>query len=669
LTPGSRLLALLVVVVAAALTGCSLIGLGIGASIDRDNAGKRKPIEAWQVVAVGPGTPVDVSLRDGGQLSGKYVGLVPVPPEQYADSFERSREANGSAHPPVLGSTVTVAVKSGKQKQGELLGFDLKSLVIREAGGKQPTAVELSRVVRLSDSAGGDVEGETLRRMALAGKIPYLSAMAVDTASGRTQVPLDLVARIDVPKKSHATLTGFLVGAVIDAVLVVAAVNSLNHWHVVEPCNGRTPCTSCPYVYSFDGQRFVLDAEGFGGAIFEAARKPDWVNLPHLKAVDGVYRVRLTNEQREIQYLDEVELLVLDRRPGVRVVPSVSGALHTFAAPVAPQRAADLRGENVLPLLRADRRWVSRPLGEDMDEPRGLRDGLVLEFPRPPGAASVKLAFDIQSTPWASSLLRHVLSLQGRALPAWYERMNSDPTARGSFQRGLAREGLMTVRIWNGEAWQDAGLLANGGAAVPREQAMLADIRSIPGDVLRVRLDSTPGMWTVGGAVADYAPEAPLRVTTLRPASARTETRGDVRALLRNADRRYYTMHPGSSAADLVFAAPAVREGEERSAVLRVAGYYTILVPAEGQPQQALFDRLVSEPGAFGRYSRELLRAEARRSAGDLGSSTTAATERKPAPGTRVKSWDDRRTGRRGDLSAAAPPFPRPAGIRTTRRR
>ena len=617
--PGSRLPAFLVVVVAAALTGCSLIGLGIGALVDKDKAGKTKPIEARRVGAVGPGTAVDISLTDGGQLSGKYVGLVPVPPEQYADSFARSREANGSEHSPALGSTVTVALKSGKEKHGELLGFNPRLLVIRETAGQPSTDVELSRVVRLSDSAGDGVEGEVLLRMALAGKIPFLSAMAVDTASGRTQIPLDRVARIDVPEKGHAKLVGFLVGAVIDAVIVVAAVSSL-HEPTPRPC---TTCTSCPFVYSFDGQRYVLDAEGFGGAIFEAARKPDWVGLTHLKAVDGVYRVRLTNEQREIQYVDEVEMLVLDRRPGVRVVPSLSGALHTFATPVAPQRAVDLGGEDVLPLLRAGRRWVSRPLGEDMEEPPGSRDGLVLEFPRPAGAASVKLAFDIQSTPWASSLLRHVLSLQGRALPAWYERMNSDPTARASFQRGLAREGLMMVRVWNGEAWQEAGWLANVGAAVAREQAMNVDIRSVPGDVLRVRLDSTPGMWTVGGAVADYTPEAALRVTTLRPVSARAESGGDIRGLLRKADRRYYTMHTGRDAAELAFAVPPVPEGQERSVVLKVGGYYTILVPAEGQPQQALFDRLVSEPGAFGRYSRELLRADLRRTANRLDSSAT----------------------------------------------
>jgi len=611
--------------VAAVLAGCSLVGLGVGALVDKSNSGQSKAIEASQVVAVGPGTPVDVSLRDGGQLSGKYVGLVPVPPEQYADSFARSREGNGSEHVPALGSPVTVTLQSGKQQQGELLGFDGHRLVIRESGAKQPTAVELSRVVRLSDSAGGEVGGESLRRMSLAGKIPSLSAMAVDTASGRTQVPLDLVSRIDVPKKGHAKLAGFLVGAVIDAVIVIAIASSLNNV-ADSPCSGRTPCTSCPFVYSFDGQRYVLDAEGFGGAIFEAARKPDWVRLTHLKAVDGVYRVRLTNEQREIQYVDEVEMLVLDRRPGVRVVPSLSGALHTFATPVAPQRAVDLGGEDVLPLLRAGRRWVSRPLGEDMEEPPGSRDGLVLEFPRPAGAASVKLAFDIQSTPWASSLLRHVLSLQGRALPAWYERMNSDPTARASFQRGLAREGLMMVRVWNGEAWQEAGWLANVGAAVAREQAMNVDIRSVPGDVLRVRLDSTPGMWTVGGAVADYTAEAALRVTTLRPVSARAESGADIRGLLRKADRRYYTMHTGRDAAELAFAVPPVPEGQERSAVLKVGGYYTILVPAEGQPQQALFDRLVSEPGAFGRYSRELLRADLRRTANRLDSSATNPT-------------------------------------------
>lgn len=97
-----------------------------------------------------------------------------------------------------------------------------------------------------------------------------------------------------------------------------------------------------------------------------------------------MYRVRLTNEQREIQYLDEVELLILDRRPGVRVVPTVSGALHTFAAPVAPQRAVDLREENVLPLLRV-KSWDDRRTGR-----RGDLSAAAPPFPRPAGIRTTR---------------------------------------------------------------------------------------------------------------------------------------------------------------------------------------------------------------------------------------------------------------------------------------
>jgi hypothetical protein len=36
---------------------------------------------------------------------------------------------------------------------------------------------------------------------------------------------------------------------------------------------------------------------------------------------------------------------------------------------------------------------------------------------------------------------------------------------------------------------------------------------------------------------------------------------------------------------------------------VKLAGYYTILVPPDGEPQESLFARLVMEPGALARYS------------------------------------------------------------------
>jgi hypothetical protein len=72
-------------------------------------------------------------------------------------------------------------------------------------------------------------------------------------------------------------------------------------------------------------------------------------------------------------------------------------------------------------------------------------------------------------------------------------------------------------------------------------------------------------------------------------------------------------MNPGVGSADLVFRAPPRTPGTQRSFVIEATGYYTILVPAEGEPQPALYQRLVEEPGAFGRWSAELFREESQR--------------------------------------------------------
>jgi hypothetical protein len=119
-------------------------------------------------------------------------------------------------------------------------------------------------------------------------------------------------------------------------------------------------------------------------------------------------------------------------------------------------------------------------------------------------------------------------------------------------------------------------------------------------------------MWMLHGAEADFSRTPALAVTDLEPASARTVHGDDIRGLLATVDGRRYVMNPGLDSADLVFDALPPKPGLLRSFVLEATGYYTILVPAEGEPQRALYDTLIREPGAFGRYSAELM-AEASR--------------------------------------------------------
>jgi hypothetical protein len=59
-----------------ALTGCTLIGFGIGAVADAS----KKPIvvSGEQVAAIENGASVRIELKDGRRIRGKYLGLVPA---------------------------------------------------------------------------------------------------------------------------------------------------------------------------------------------------------------------------------------------------------------------------------------------------------------------------------------------------------------------------------------------------------------------------------------------------------------------------------------------------------------------------------------------------------------------------------------------------------------
>ncbi len=93
---------------------------------------------------------------------------------------------------------------------------------------------------------------------------------------------------------------GIVVAAVLVAVAIVAATKD-----------------SCPFIYSWNGEEFVFDGEPYGGAITRGLERDDYSELEHLQAAGEIYRLRITNEVRETQFTNLMELWVVDHgHPG-----------------------------------------------------------------------------------------------------------------------------------------------------------------------------------------------------------------------------------------------------------------------------------------------------------------------------------------------------------------
>jgi hypothetical protein len=155
------------------------------------------------------------------------------------------------------------------------------------------------------------------------------------------------------------------------------------------------PTGSCPYLYAWDGKRFrfvtdILGAAPLGLPLTESryidADPEEYLNLGNdqqFPPTNGAYQLRVTEELREVLYLDAASLVVVDHPAGTLVYPtSKMHAAKPFPPhelwtlrPVAPLRhAARSDGLDVTEALaRIDGRMVS-PVRLRQPQLRGLAE-------------------------------------------------------------------------------------------------------------------------------------------------------------------------------------------------------------------------------------------------------------------------------------------------------
>ncbi len=362
---------------------------------------------------------------------------------------------------------------------------------------------------------------------------------------------------------------------------------------------------SCPFVYSFDGQQYRLDAEPYGGSICPGLERADWVRLDGLEPSAGQYRLKLANELDEIEHVDELKLVVVDHPAGVAVAPGLDGRMRTIVAPLQASSARDASGRDIRPLLRAEDEtfWVGRIEGRDPDKDEDLKDELTLEFPRPSGARDAKLVTSAWTTLWGSQAIRPLLETQGEALDPYLAKINAGGPPLLSLMGWFAREEMyvLQARVETGSGWRTRALVYGGGPIIAKEKAYALDLSDVAGDTVKIKLTPAAGFWMIDHVALDFTEDAPIRVTELAASSARDADGLDIRGALAAADGRRFVLPKGSRPAALEFDVPPAAPGLARSVFVKARGYYDILLDAKGAPTLDL-EALMNAPGESVRY-------------------------------------------------------------------
>lgn len=363
---------------------------------------------------------------------------------------------------------------------------------------------------------------------------------------------------------------------------------------------------SCPFLYSYNGETYVFDAEPYGGAICEGMKRTEWCALENLKPVDGLYKIKLTNEVDETQYTDELKLVVVDHPKGTHVVPDEFGEMHTFRELTLSSCAVDEKGNDIgFCFTKVDRLyWQS---GEDdliPEDGGNNKKELFFTFPKPVDAAQVKIIFNGCNTLWASQMIKRYLELQGNQIHDYYAAINSKGPRHYFMKQWNLNEELykLQVRVETSDGWKTKGILLGGGPFISEDRAYPIDISDVGGEILKIKLTPPKLFWMMDGFAIDYSKDVTTQIQEIPPIDAKDNDGKDVRNTVLDNDSTYLVMPQTGNWADLVFKAPEEKPDMDRTVFAKVTGYYDIHLNDQGEYKKEILSRFI-EPGFSGRYA------------------------------------------------------------------
>jgi Tfp pilus assembly protein PilF len=384
---------------------------------------------------------------------------------------------------------------------------DLK--IARNDGGNRNRSLKVQLTSRVSNrsAVGAKIE---VRAGSLKQKLETYAATPAPA-------PADIIFGLD--KRAGADSVRLLWPAgIVQAETEIASAKSVGLLAVLQVTEIDRKPSSCPFLYTWNGERFEFVTDFMGGGEMGYWEAPGVRNHPdpdeyvrirddQLKERDGRYELRVTNELEEVLYVDRLQLIAIDHPSGTEVYPSEGmtdppRAFKLFATRSAhpPKSAIDDHGQNVTDrIAKLDRQYP------DDFELRNIRGY----------AGTHTLTMDLGEPSKGRTLL---------LLTGWTDyAFSSDNVAAA--QSGLSlRPPELQVKDSRGQ-WRTA--IADIGIPVGRPQTIVLDLTGKVSTRSReVRIVTNMRIYWDQILVDTSSGGAPVEMTRMNPATADLHWRG-----------------------------------------------------------------------------------------------------------------------------------------------
>ena len=419
----------------------------------------------------------------------------------------------------------------------------------------------------------------------------YLSAnydvWSDQTESGKVLIPFPAIQKVEVYDidlgKTIAYTTLGITGT-LGAIFIVILLTK----------------SSCPFIYAYNGESYEFIGEIYSGSIYPPLERHDYLALPNLQPVKNEYKIKITNEIKEIQHTNMTELFVFDHPENIEVLVDKYGNTHTLSNLILPETSKTLDGSNIDSLLSSKDSLVY--MSGIPDEYSGDMDALILTFDKPLDQDTGKLVIKGKNSFWLDYIHGQFSELFGERFDTWKEKQKKqspEKMIKWSLDQGIP----LSVYLETEDGWEFADYYNVVGPLAAKEDVLEIDLSKIKGDKVNIKLEFGFLFWEIDYAAMDFTSNHSVEKHTVSLFSAIDQNNDNVADRLMYDDEKYYIQPHVGDEALLTFQVPNKSESTKRSFILHSKGHYEILKEIDGKPDIAYLKGF-RESGAFSQFSK-----------------------------------------------------------------
>jgi hypothetical protein len=311
---------------------------------------------------------------------------------------------------------------------------------------------------------------------------------------------------------------------------------------------------SCPTIYTYNGQNYVLEAELFSYSISKFFQESDLDKLTTLNSSSQDYRIRISNEALETHYIDQFSLLEINHPPGTQVFPTYDGDIICTRNLKPPSSAINFLGDDITDLVIKRDNYAYRS-GEEFI--KKISDGITydrieLKLDLPHGTKKVNLILKLRNTLLTTILFYElVLSSQGFDAIEWTHKMQNNYIYARLFNELYNSYAGIRIKTFKEGTWNLQSKIGDIGPITWKDIAIEIPIE-VEKNTTLIRLEFFPDNFMIDYIGYDCSSDLndSYHVKKLQPKNIiddENKYKFNLTEVLEKSDRKYLITNPGES--------------------------------------------------------------------------------------------------------------------------